>query len=170
MDHPDTHIAVDPREVQGWLDDPAAHRHELEEFLRESPRPPVLLAMSASTRMEWAELCVQVIRALDHRLEDLLRWRAEELGDHPLFETLAQYGSGRGAWTYRAVVERTRWLAAAIWSATSCQPQTPICLNHAGSHSHKTMYWCSMVAMAPCSNTTSRTVLGAANSSARAYS
>lgn len=65
---------------------------------------------------EWVQLCIDTIRALDHRLEDLVRWRAAELGEKPLLESLASWGTGRGAWTYRAVEQRTRWFAAELWS------------------------------------------------------
>ena len=65
MDHPDTHVAVDPKEVRGWLTDPATHRVELEEFLRETTRPPVLSAMTVSARMEWADLSVDVTNSPD---------------------------------------------------------------------------------------------------------
>ena len=108
--------AVDLHQVKAWLADAHAHRAQLESFLRETPRPAVLGPLDEKQRLAWSDLCVEAIYALDHRLEDLMRWRAEELGQHPLFETLVQYGSGRGAWTYSAVLERTRWLAAAIWS------------------------------------------------------
>jgi long-subunit acyl-CoA synthetase (AMP-forming) len=101
--------------VRAWLGDPQAHCRELQAFLNDSSRPSVLSSLTELRRQEWADLCVEVIYALDHRLEELFRWRAEELDQYPLFETLAQHGSGRGAWTYSAVVERTRWLAAAIW-------------------------------------------------------
>ena len=88
-------MTFDLDEVRTWIGDAPAHRGELEAFLNESPRPAILRAMSDVERREWADLCVEAIYALDHRLEDLLRWRADELDQHPLFETLSQHGSGQ---------------------------------------------------------------------------
>jgi long-subunit acyl-CoA synthetase (AMP-forming) len=103
-------------EAARWLDDAESNRNELERFLEESARPQFLGALDEEQRKRWTAVVLQTVRAIDHRLEDLVRWRAAELGNKSLFENLASFGSGRDAWSYREVEHRTRRLAAAIWS------------------------------------------------------
>ena len=120
MSRPDSRVESAPvallDEAARWLSDAEANRHELEGFLEESARPRFLTALDDDQRTRWTAVVLETIRAIDHRLEDLVRLRATELGNKSLFENLANFGSGRDAWSYREVEQRTRRLAAAIWS------------------------------------------------------
>jgi len=96
--------------LNAWLDDTA--------------HPRFLGALDESQRMQWVDCTLRAVRGRDHRIEDLLRWRAERHGDHTWF---AERGTGApsSGWTYAAVRRHVRSVAAALWQVDARGKTTP---------------------------------------------
>ncbi len=106
-------------EAEGVLDrlehaagiDPS--RPELDTALDRTAHPRFLEVLGEADRYRWSRWALTAIRGRDHRLDDLLRWRAEEQPEHPLF--LERHDLDTGGWSYAAVRRHVRALAAALW-------------------------------------------------------
>lgn len=96
--------------LNAWLDDTA--------------HPRFLGALDENERMQWVDAALRAIRGRDHRIEDLLRWRAERHADHTWF---TERGSGAPAsgWTYAAVRRHVRSVAAALWQVDTRGKRAP---------------------------------------------
>ena len=95
----------------------------LDAFLDASTRPDFLGALDEPARSRWVDAVLAAVRGRDHRLEDLLRWRAEEQPAHTLFTHRdTEPGSG---WTYAAVRRRVRSFAATLWQVDARGKERP---------------------------------------------
>jgi len=98
-------------------------RTELDTALDRTAHPRFLEALDASQRAQWSQWALTTIRGRNHRLDDLLRWRAVERPDHPLFADRGDLDTT--GWSYAAVRRRVRSLAAALWGVDTPAGRAP---------------------------------------------